>query len=88
MAMPKKNRDWRKINVDGHAFRWKFDSDEKGGWVLVRRDESGSASVKIEIPWMKDPWINIREEMSPNIVSVTPKIVSDLIRKAKLSEST
>lgn len=87
MALPKKLKGWRKINVDGQVFRWKFESDENTGWILVRRDQSGSANVKIEIPGTKDPWINIRDEESHKFVPVTPAIVSDLIRTSLTLES-
>ncbi len=87
MAYPKKMKGWRTIVVEGQTFRWKFESDENTGWILVRRDESGSANVKIEIPGTKDPWINIRDEESLKFVPVTPAIVSDLIRTSLKLES-
>ena len=80
MAYSKKTKGWRKIDVDGETFRWRFNVSETGVLVL-QGNKSSSQQLYVLMPEWFDPWLFVSHQhlLKNHPTTITSKFAAEAI---------
>lgn len=81
MAYPRKSKGYRRIIVDGAAFRWRFDTDGPETIVILQGGEHSGQQAWVTLTDVPNWWLSFpHSDRRPVIVQ--PRHVAHLIRLA------
>lgn len=81
MAYPRKSKGYRRITVDGAAFRWRFDTDGPETVVTVQGGETSGQQAALVVTDAPSWWLSPQPVERPPVI-VRPRHVAHLIRVA------
>ena len=81
MAYPSKSKGYRRISVDGAAFRWRFDTDTHESIVTLQGGEHSGQQASVVLTDVPNWWLSFPHNESRPVI-VRPRHVEHLIRLA------